>query len=80
MGLRCYVKTLLISGEVLMLKQYGVEIHGSRKWDPLPPEEEFFIPGRGGRGGGILTYLITLLDNNGKYSVYTGRGIHIIYS
>ena len=27
-----------------------------------------------------MIYLIKLLDNNGKYSVYTGGNIHVIYS
>ena len=30
-------------------KHCGVETHGSQKWDPQPPEDEFLIPGRGDR-------------------------------
>ena len=46
-GVRCCIKPRLISGEVLTSKHCGVETHGSRKWDPPPPEEEFLIAGRG---------------------------------
>ena len=46
-GVMCCVNPRLISGVGLTLKHCGVETHGSRKWDPPPPEEEFFIPGRG---------------------------------
>ena len=46
-GERCRVKPCLVSGKGVTLKHYGVEIHGSRKWDLPPHEEEFLIPGRG---------------------------------
>ena len=49
MGARCCVKPRIISGEALTLKHCGVDTNGSLKWDPPPPEEEFFIPGRGDR-------------------------------
>ena len=38
---RCYVNPHLISGEDVTLKQSGAETHGSWKWDPPPPEEDF---------------------------------------
>ena len=37
----------LISGEGLTLKHFGMERHGTRKWDPPPSKEAFFIPKRG---------------------------------
>ena len=46
-GAMCRVKTHLVSGEGLTLKQCGVETHESQKWDPPPTEEAFLIPGRG---------------------------------
>ena len=46
-GARFCVKPRLVSGEGVTLKLCGVETHGSRKWDPPPPEEAFLIPGRG---------------------------------